>query len=205
MTITSPTQDLSTFIEISNSQPVTNSRQVAIAFGKRHDDVLRKLRSINCSNEFNARNFAEVKYKDTKGEYRPAYEMTKDGFIFLVMGFTGKKADELKEAYINAFNAMAEQLLSQPQFDQLCLQLPDQVNIHTAKDVARTVCFHIEQASNVSDEEKQRSQSAVMALYQWGMKCWSVIDNISFSASSGRQRIANLSDNQVSMPKRGAK
>ncbi|TNH89341.1 hypothetical protein CF138_04665 [Aeromonas hydrophila] len=36
--------------------------------------------------------------------------MTKDGFIFVVMGFTGAKAAATKEAYINAFNWMAEQL-----------------------------------------------------------------------------------------------
>ena len=37
--------------------------------------------------------------------------MTKDGFIFLVMDFTGKAAAQIKEAYINAFNWMAEQLI----------------------------------------------------------------------------------------------
>lgn len=36
--------------------------------------------------------------------------MTKDGFIFLVMGFTGKKAAQFKEAYINAFNQMEKEL-----------------------------------------------------------------------------------------------
>ncbi|NME01790.1 hypothetical protein HG555_09560 [Aeromonas sp. DNRA1] len=39
--------------------------------------------------------------------------MTKDGFIFVVMGFTGVKAAATKEAYINAFNWMAEQLATQ--------------------------------------------------------------------------------------------
>ncbi|ELM3717521.1 Rha family transcriptional regulator [Aeromonas hydrophila] len=39
--------------------------------------------------------------------------MTKDGFIFVVMGFTGAKAAATKEAYINAFNWMAEQLAAQ--------------------------------------------------------------------------------------------
>lgn len=54
-------------------------------------------------------------------EYRPnpkggalipsrVVSMTKDGFVFLVMGFAGKEAARIKEAYINAFNAMAEQL-----------------------------------------------------------------------------------------------
>lgn len=35
--------------------------------------------------------------------------------MFLAMGFTGKEAAKWKEAYINAFNAMAEQLAKQQQ------------------------------------------------------------------------------------------
>lgn len=93
-----------------NDRLVTTSKNVAEAFCKRHDDVLRKLKSLDCSPEFNARNFAVVDYIDSKGEKRPCYEMTKDGFMFLVMGFTGKKAAQIKEAYINAFNEMAEEL-----------------------------------------------------------------------------------------------
>ncbi len=38
------------------------------------------------------------------------FEMTKDGFVFLVMGFTGKKAAAFKEAYIAEFNRMEERL-----------------------------------------------------------------------------------------------
>ena len=34
--------------------------------------------------------------------------MNKDGFSYIVMGFTGKKADEFKIAYINEFNRMTE-------------------------------------------------------------------------------------------------
>ncbi|EOS1856350.1 Rha family transcriptional regulator, partial [Escherichia coli] len=32
--------------------------------------------------------------------------ITRDGFAFLAMGFTGKRAARFKEAYINAFNQM---------------------------------------------------------------------------------------------------
>ena len=38
------------------------------------------------------------------------YYITRDGFTFLVMGFTGKVAAKFKEYYINAFNAMEETL-----------------------------------------------------------------------------------------------
>lgn len=100
-------------ISLQQGQPVTTSLKVAEVFGKQHKDVLRKIATLDCSKDFNERNFALVTYLDGKGEARPAYEMTKDGFIFVVMGFTGAKAAATKEAYINAFNWMAEQLASQ--------------------------------------------------------------------------------------------
>ena len=34
--------------------------------------------------------------------------MTRDGFVFLVMGYRGKKAAQFKEAYIKRFNEMEE-------------------------------------------------------------------------------------------------
>ncbi|WP_425935407.1 Rha family transcriptional regulator [Aeromonas rivipollensis] len=97
-------------ISLQQGQPVTTSLKVAELFGKQHKDVLRKIATLDCSKDFNERNFALVTYQDGKGEARPSYEMTKDGFIFVVMGFTGAKAAATKEAYINAFNWMAEQL-----------------------------------------------------------------------------------------------
>lgn len=105
-------------ITVNQNQLYTTSLKVAEIFGKRHDDVLRKLKAIDCSDEYRARNFAETfqQVKMPKGGVKdvPLWEMTKDGFVFLVMGFTGKKAAAVKEAYINAFNFMAEQLSQQP-------------------------------------------------------------------------------------------
>lgn len=97
-------------IAVSNGQPTTTSRDIADTFGKRHDDVLKRIRTLNCSAEFNARNFSGVEYIDAKGETRQEYQITKDGFAFLCMGFTGAKAAAWKEKYIAHFNRMAEQL-----------------------------------------------------------------------------------------------
>lgn len=91
---------------------VTDSRKVAKAFGKRHADVLRASDRLDCGEDFNERNFASVDYVDAKGEMRREIRMTKDGFMFLVMGFTGKKAAAMKIAFINAFNAMADYIQS---------------------------------------------------------------------------------------------
>ncbi|WP_337959710.1 Rha family phage regulatory protein [Escherichia fergusonii] len=97
-------------ITIANGQAVTSSLAIADYFSKRHDDVLKRVRALECSPEFNARNFAAVEYVDAKGELRPAYQITRDGFAFLAMGFTGKRAAQFKEAYIYAFNQMEKQL-----------------------------------------------------------------------------------------------
>ncbi|PJC87851.1 hypothetical protein CSW98_01635 [Vibrio sp. HA2012] len=104
------TSDL-VFISQTN-ELVTDSFHVAKYFGKRHDHVLEKIKNLACTPDFTARNFA-VCHKNNdlqNGKIQPFYQMTKDGFIFLVMGFTGKRAALVKEAYINAFNQMADQL-----------------------------------------------------------------------------------------------
>lgn len=73
---------------------------MATAFGKSHRNLLRKIDNLQCSEWFNQLNFERVTYKDTKGEQRPLVEMTKDGMTFLVLGFTGKKAAMVREAYV---------------------------------------------------------------------------------------------------------
>jgi Rha family phage regulatory protein len=96
-------------VTLFNGEPITTSVDIATYFHKRHDDVLRRIRAMPCSAEFNARNFAAVEYSDTKGEKRPCYRITRDGFTFLAMGFSGTRAAMFKEAYIDAFNRMAAQ------------------------------------------------------------------------------------------------
>lgn len=104
-------------ITIINGQVVTSSLAVACYFSKRHDDVLKKIRTLDCSPEFCARNFAEtsISVNQPNGGTRklPCYYITRDGFAFLAMGFTGKRAAQFKEAYITAFNQM-EKRLSKP-------------------------------------------------------------------------------------------
>lgn len=85
---------------------MTDSLKVAHYFGKQHKNILAIIKNLGCSDEFNRLNFKPVKYIDEKGEKRPMYLMTYDGFALLVMGFTGKKAMQFKEQYIKEFNEM---------------------------------------------------------------------------------------------------
>lgn len=118
----------------NHNQARTNSIKVAEAFKKRHDNVVRNIQGLQCSPEFNALNFEVVEYLDKKGEKRTMWEMTKDGFMFIVMSFTGKKAAMIKEAYINAFNAMAEQLAKRetPDFSELPITPAQLYHLKTA-------------------------------------------------------------------------
>jgi len=84
----------------------TTSKVIADVFGKTHRDVLRSIKSMDCSDDFSARNFAQSDYKTERGKVYQCYDITRDGFSFLCMGFTGAKAAEWKEKYINAFNEM---------------------------------------------------------------------------------------------------
>ncbi|MEI7727603.1 MAG: phage regulatory protein/antirepressor Ant [Bacteroidota bacterium] len=83
---------------------ITTSLIVAEVFGKDHDKVCRDIKCLECSPEFNAANFGDIEYTDVRGRQQKAYEITKDGFSFLVMGYTGAKAAEFKEKFIMAFN-----------------------------------------------------------------------------------------------------
>lgn len=98
--------------EVVKDKVFTNSLQIAEVFEKRHDNVMQIIKALPKDN-FNALNFKAVNYKDAKGELRPCYNLTRDGFSLLVMSFTGEKAYKFKIAYINAFNKM-EAILKEP-------------------------------------------------------------------------------------------
>lgn len=93
---------------------VTTSQAIADYFDKQHKHVLAKIDALDCSPEFSSANFsADVQTIEVgNGAERESrcYLITKDGFMFLVMGFTGKKAARLKEAYIAKFNAMEAEI-----------------------------------------------------------------------------------------------
>ena len=96
-----------------DGKPVTTSRAVAEQFGKQHKNVIQAIEGLRTTLDetedgraFNRLNFQPVTLPDGKGEKRPAYLLTRDGFTLLAMGFTGAKAVQFKVAYINAFNRM---------------------------------------------------------------------------------------------------
>ena len=105
-----PTDQELSLVAVENEHAVTTSMRVAEVFGKQHKDVLKAVKSLDCSEDFHKRNFAlmqkSIKIGNGAERKSPMYYITRDGFMFLVMGFTGKTAAKWKEAYIKAFNEM---------------------------------------------------------------------------------------------------
>lgn len=97
-----------------NGVAVTTSYLVAETFGKNHAHILRDIDNLCCSESFHKSNFGfmfSIRELPNGGNRNERYcVITRDGFTFLAMGFTGKKAAEFKEKYIAAFNAMEQQL-----------------------------------------------------------------------------------------------
>ncbi|MHC5177424.1 Rha family transcriptional regulator [Serratia rhizosphaerae] len=105
-------------IIIHNDHAVTTSIAVANFFGKQHKHVLEKIRALDCTPSFTTANFSTIVVTTQAGFDKreiEAFEMTKNGFIFLVMGFTGKKAAAFKEAYIAEFDRMEAELAKRSQ------------------------------------------------------------------------------------------
>lgn len=90
----------------------TTSRLVAEKFGKRHDNILRDIAKTvpELPAEFGLLNFEETSYIDSHGRAQRQYELTRDGFTLITMGFTGREAMAWKIRYIEAFNAMEAEL-----------------------------------------------------------------------------------------------
>lgn len=62
-----------------------NSLMVAKMFEKEHKNVLRDIANLDCSEDFRQLNFEPSTYKNEQGKKQPCYNMTRDGFVFLVM------------------------------------------------------------------------------------------------------------------------
>lgn len=89
---------------------VTTSLKVAEKFEKNHQHILESIDKLTVENSTVANMFRLSKYKAENGHQYRMYEMDRDGFSLLVMGFTGEKALKWKLDYINAFNTMENEL-----------------------------------------------------------------------------------------------
>lgn len=114
-----PSEHFSPSVSLHFGRPATTSLEVANFFGKRHDNICRDIRGLieSTPENFRVLNFEET-FRTIPGPNNSERQETyfilyRDGFMLLVMGYTGKKALAMKLAYIEAFNRMEEELARQ--------------------------------------------------------------------------------------------
>ncbi|TCU75835.1 Rha family phage regulatory protein [Tissierella praeacuta] len=100
-------------IQNKDGKLTVSSREVAENFEKRHNDVVEviegKIKNLTTENIVVEQYFIPSEFNH-KGNIYKEYLLTRDGFSFIVMGFTGAKADQWKLKYIEAFNKMENTL-----------------------------------------------------------------------------------------------
>ncbi|WP_196065234.1 phage regulatory protein/antirepressor Ant [Bacteroides cellulosilyticus] len=149
----------------SNGNDVTTSLIVAQVFGKEHKNVVRDIENLSCSESFNRLNFERITYKDARNREQTAYEMTKDGFSFLVMGYTGTKAGEFKERFINEFNKR-ESLLKNDDYILMRSQQILQKRLEASEERLRQLEAKTEQLQNTLElQDKELKQAAPKVEY----------------------------------------
>ena len=108
-----PSEHFSPSVSLYSGRPATTSLEVANFFGKRHDNVLRDVDALLSQLPENS---LQLNFEETYQEQETPlgvkqvrmFILYRDGFMLLVMGYTGKKALAMKLAYIEAFNRMEE-------------------------------------------------------------------------------------------------
>ncbi|OOF62380.1 Rha family transcriptional regulator [Rodentibacter pneumotropicus] len=128
---------------------MTDSLKVAQYFGKRHDNLLRIIKDLGCSDEFRLLNFKASSYKNEQNKKQPMYLMTHDGFTLLTMGFTGKKAMQFKEAYITQFNKMKDWITTKSKLS------------HDQHRMNEAIKFHLESTGKQDEHIYSRENNLV--------------------------------------------
>lgn len=136
------TQDLTAFIARDGAELVTDSRAVALAFKKRHKNVLRTIDRMHNSKRHLIAEHARLNFEPTmytvpgpKGSTRkePMYKMTAKGLSELAMSFSGDDAREVRIRFLNAFEevsamlARAERSITERLLELERRELPSQV------------------------------------------------------------------------------
>lgn len=99
-------------VHMFKNQVVISSVQLAEHFDKRHCDILRLLNALlrSANKQRLSKHFFKSNYKDETGKNNTMYLMDRDGFSLLVMSFKGEKALKWKLDFIDAFNAMEQEI-----------------------------------------------------------------------------------------------
>lgn len=177
-----PNVEAANLCEIKEGQVGTTSLRVAEVFSKEHRRVMQSIRELDCSPEFHQHNFVQMLRTTQLGNNAtrqdPFYFITRDGFIFLVMGFTGKTAAKYKEAYIYAFNEMEAKLRRQQEEERMLRRMQSSPT-PTMADMPKMVSESLAHTGGIVESYgKQRVVSSVTLARLMGKEHRYVCDSV---------------------------
>ena len=94
-------------IDQQHKKVITSTVQIAGYFGKRHSNVIRRLTALS---EIGLLKIEPSYYLNQQAKKQKYYELNRDKFLLVVMGFTGSKADQFKADFIQLFNQQETEL-----------------------------------------------------------------------------------------------
>ena len=114
--------------EVVDGEVFTTSLDIAAVFEKQHQHIIAKIKSINDEN-FRRSNFRPSRRVAISGFFereQPYYKISKNGAAFLIMGFTGEKAEIFKIQFLEAYDKVLKEnqklkenfAIGKEQFDQ---------------------------------------------------------------------------------------
>jgi Rha family phage regulatory protein len=94
-------------IDQHHKKVITSTVQIADHFGKRHSNVIRRLTALI---EIGLLKIEPSYYINLQAKKQKYYELNRDQFLLMVMGFTGKKSEQFKANFIKLFNQQEAEL-----------------------------------------------------------------------------------------------
>lgn len=96
---------METLVNTETDVPTTTTKLIADKFGKEHRQILDAVRRIQRDvPDFGRANICASSYTSEQNKKLKCFELTKDGYMMVAMGLTGKKATLWKVKFLNAFN-----------------------------------------------------------------------------------------------------
>lgn len=171
--------------KIQQIEQTLDSREVAEMVEKTHGKLIRDIRryeeQLNEANIGSVDFFRESTYKDSKGEIRPCYQITKKGCEFIAHKLTGTKGTIFTARYINRFHEMQEILSNKEQEPETpwFIRKFRNVNIMLFRDF-KTITG-IEMSGNYTAYKRPNKLIGGLHYNGWGWKC----DNEKFKQEYG--------------------
>lgn len=158
-------QDL---VFVDQNEIYTDSLIVAREFKKQHKHVLRDIEKLSMQliDINDAPKFGLANYVDFQGKERPKYNLSKDALMLLVMGYSTKRAMEIKIKYIQEFNRMQRYIHLKEKREEI--EEKERISIEKGSDHGRGLYDRkVEKHANreaLSDVDKELSAFEIFEL-----------------------------------------